>query len=232
MRARRVGLAAAVIGWAMVVGGAGLADAASGGDATGAEGTSLEEETDAEEEEEEGRTDYARSGPYVGVSGAFGYPLFEEQISGATGGADFEPSWGLDARLGLRVLPFLAVEAQYEWMTGFEVTGLPVASDVEIDGHTLTGNLRFFVPAWQVHPYVLTGIGVTRYKIDLGALGSANQDRFAARLGGGLDMDVTEKLVVNFEATALLTVNDLDFDQGSISSLHYLSANVGLAYRF
>ncbi len=182
--------------------------------------------------EEEGRTDFARFGPYFGVSGAFGYPLFEDQISGATGGAEFDPSWGLNARVGLRVLPFLAVEAQYEWMAGFDVTGLPVAADVEIDGHTLTGNLRFFVPVWEVHPYVLTGIGVTRYKIDLGPLGRADQDRFAGRLGGGLDMYLTEHVVVNFEATALLTLNDLEFDQGSITSLHYLSASVGLMYRF
>ncbi len=185
-----------------------------------------------EEEEEEGRKDYARSGPYVGLSGAFGVPLFEDQISGATGGADFDPSWGLNARAGWRFFPFLAVEAQYEWMSGFGVTDLPLVGDADIAGHTLTGNLRFFVPVWQVHPYVLTGVGVTRYKIDLGALGSANQDRFAGRLGGGLDMYMTEKLVVNFEASVLLTANDLDFDQGSITSLHYLSASVGLAYRF
>jgi len=184
------------------------------------------------EPEEEGRTDYAYAGPYLGLNGAFGYPLFEERISGATGGAAFDPSWGLDARLGLRVLKFLAVEAQYEWMAGFDVSGLPVADDVRIEGHTLTGNLRLYVPIWQVHPYVLTGIGVTRYRIDLGSLGSAHEDRFAGRLGGGLDMYVTEHVAVNFEAAALLTVNDLDFDQGSITSLHYLSASVGLMYRF
>ncbi len=224
MRAARLRLLYALIAGTIAGASPALAEETAGSDAS----------TPAEEAipEEEGRKDFARSGPYLGVSGVFGYPLFEDQISGATGGAKFDPSSGLNARLGLRVLPFLAVEAQYEWMSGFDVTGLPVIGDAEIAGHTLTGNLRWLVPVWQVHPYVLTGIGVTRYKIDLGALGSADQDRFAGRLGGGLDMYVTEKLVVNFEATALLTVNDLEFNQGSITSLHYLSASVGLIYRF
>ena len=30
--------------------------------------------------EEEGRKDFARGGPYLGVSGAFGYPLFENEV--------------------------------------------------------------------------------------------------------------------------------------------------------
>ena len=176
--------------------------------------------------------DYDRFGVYVGIDAAWGYPLFEDQIRSATmdptASADY--TWGLNARLGLRALSFLAVEAQYEWMDKFSVEALGGSADIR--GNTLTGNLKFYLPVWRIEPYVLAGLGVTWYKLDLGGAGSQTQSYFAGRLGGGADFYLTEKVAINAEVTALLTSTDLQIGTDSLNSLHYLSVGLGLMYRF
>jgi len=176
--------------------------------------------------------DYDRFGPYVGINAAWGYPLFEDEIRDVTGdpAATVDDSWGLDARLGLRLFSFLAVEGQYEWMDDFEANIF--AQKVNITGNTFTGNLKLYIPIWRIHPYALAGIGFTKYKIESAVAPTIKQDLFAGRVGGGADLYLTEKVALNAEVAALLTSSDLEFNGNSFESLHYLSVNVGLMYRF
>jgi outer membrane protein W len=163
----------------------------------------------------------------VGLNAAWGYPLFEDQIRKVTGDATatVDPSWGLDARLGLRLLSFLAVEGQYEWMDDFEVA--VSGGTANLTGNTFTGNVKFYIPVWRVQPYILAGIGFTKYKIESALAPSAKQDLFAGRVGGGLDLYLTQKVALNAEVAALLTASDLEFNSDSFSSLNYLSVNFG-----
>jgi opacity protein-like surface antigen len=175
---------------------------------------------------------FNRFGPYVGINAAWGYPLFEDEIQNVSGdsSATVDPSWGLDARLGLRLFSFLAVEGQYEWMDDFEATVF--GQKASITGNTFTGNVKFYIPIWRIHPYALAGIGFTKYKIESSFAPTVKQDLFAGRLGGGADIYLTEKVALNAEVAALLTANDLEFNSNSFSSLNYLSVNLGLMYRF
>jgi len=179
--------------------------------------------------------DFDRFGPYVGINAAWGYPLFEDEIRDVTGdsAATVDPSWGLDARLGLRLFSFLAIEGQYEWMDDFEanIPSFGPAATAHITGNTFTGNLKLYIPIWRIHPYALAGIGFTKYKIEAGPT-TVKQDLFAGRVGGGADVYLTEKVALNAEVAALLTANDLEFNSNSFSSLNYLSVNFGLMYRF
>jgi opacity protein-like surface antigen len=181
---------------------------------------------------------FARFGPYLGLNGAFGYPLFENEVEDILGaGTELDYTWGLNTRAGLRLLSFLAVEAQYEWMKDFEIhppasSGLP---NVDIMGHTLTGNVRLYIPIRRVQPYFLAGFGFTKYKFEAQGFDSYSDTFFAGRLGAGADIYITKKWAINAEASALLTASDLD-DIGSnldqLNGLHYISASVGLMYRF
>ncbi len=181
---------------------------------------------------------FARFGPYIGVNGAFGYPLFEDQVEDILGaGTELDYTWGLNTRAGLRLLSFLALEAQYEWMEGFEIKP-PAASpvpNVDITGHTLTGNLKLYIPIQRVQPYLLAGFGFTKYKFAAQGFDSYTDTFFAGRVGAGADIYLTKKWAINAEASALLTASDLENigqNLDSLSSLHYISASLGLMYRF
>jgi len=102
-------------------------------------------------------------------------------------------------------------------------------------GHTLTGNLKLYIPIQRVQPYLLAGFGFTKYKFESQGTEVLNDIFFAGRVGVGTDIYLTKKWALNLEASALLTASELEgvaqnLDQ--LSSLHYISASVGLMYRF
>jgi len=184
--------------------------------------------------------DFSRFGAYLGLNGAFGYPLFEDQVQDALGpilGADtqLDYTWGLNTRAGIRLLSFLALEAQYEWMNDFQIQPSNPLPSIDIMGHTLTGNVKLYIPIRRVQPYFLAGFGFTKYKFEVQGNEVLNDIFFAGRLGAGADIYITRSVALNMEASALLTASELqgvvsNLDQ--LSSLHYISASVGLIYRF
>lgn len=179
--------------------------------------------------------DFDRFGPYLGLNAAWGYPLFEDQAQDVIPGATLDPSWGLNTRAGIRLLSFLALEAQYEWMNDFKVDSpSPFPPDVNIMGHTLTGNVKFYIPVWRIQPYLLAGFGFTRYKFEATGFSTVTDNFFAGRVGGGADIYLTKSWALNAEVSALLTASDVSTSLSSddLQSLHYLSASLGLMYRF
>lgn len=196
--------------------------------------------------------DFSDSGFYVGVSGVYTHNFFDEHvdqaISDAVGGdvdVSIDDSAGLNARVGYRALSWFAIEAQYEWVKDFDVKAkidalaLSKQRIFSIEGHTITANTRFIVPIWRTQPYVLLGAGYALYDSDVRSIvkpiiGSGGKERgFAGRLGGGLDLYVTEHIVLNTEATALLTTQDFSTpDTGNIDDLWYMSLSAGLRYQF
>jgi outer membrane protein W len=185
--------------------------------------------------------DRGRFGPYLGVNALYAVNLFESGLSDSLGalgnGLTVKNSPGLNARLGLRLFSWLALEAQYEWVHAFEVD-LPAAAPagVDITSHTGTLNAKIFIPIAMIHPYLLGGVGYNYYEYtgtgNAAGIADGTQDGFAGRLGCGVDLYITRSLLVNAEVTALLTTNDLDFNAGSLSGIHYLSVSAGLQYRF
>ncbi len=183
--------------------------------------------------------DFVRFGPYLGLNAAWGYPLFEDEVQNVLGSdTELNDTFGLNTRAGLRLLSFLAVEAQYEWLNDFKIDTAPsnAIPDVSIIGHTLTGNVKLYIPIRRIQPYFLAGFGFTSYKFEASGVGSRTDTYFAGRLGGGLDVYLTKKWAINAEATALLTASDLgdlpNNVSGSLNGLHYISASLGLMYRF
>ncbi len=198
--------------------------------------------------------DFARPGMYVGLSGIYTHNFFDEQIDGVLSDlvgtsvdVTIDDSAGLNARLGYRAVSWFAAELQYEWVDAFEVRaralGFPARRVFDIEGHTLTLNTKWIAPFSRTQPYLLVGAGYALYESNvnssLGSVGSllpdngGKQGGFAGRVGAGIDLYATRHIVVNAEVSGLITTQDFSKpDRGSIDELWYLSAGLGLQYRF
>ena len=89
------------------------------------------------------------------------------------------------------------------------------------------------LPIWRAQPYLLAGIGFTHYDIhDVFVLTDDRTFTLATRLGGGLDLYLTQSLVINGEVSVMLTNAKTDTPWSPTGRMHYLSAQLGLIYRF
>lgn len=205
---------------------------------------------------------FDRPGPYVNVGGSFAYNFFDQQVEdfledelGEQGNVDIDESGGINARLGYRAASWFAAELAYEWIDRYDVEiggdfgpgGSALSGRLyDIEGHTLTVNTRWIAPIWRIQPYLLLGAGVSIYDVDRGPVADALEAQdddieiehgrraaFAGRLGLGVDLHLTEHVVLQTEATALITAQDFETpDEGAIDDLYYLSISAGLQYRF
>ena len=121
------------------------------------------------------------------------------------------------------------MELEYEWVDQYDVDGsadIPAVGNISgrfysIEGHTLTANTKWIVPSGRIQPYFLLGGGVAISDVDRGDifdtalepfLDSAGIDikqgkhtKAAGRAGLGLDLYITKNILLNAEASAVLT---------------------------
>jgi outer membrane protein W len=190
--------------------------------------------------------DFSRPGPYLGLGGTFGTDFFEddvedavEDVTGTSVDLDIDNSWGLNATLGYRMLPFLATELQYEYIDSFQIdVDSPANSTLDLSGHVATLNLKLVLPTWRIQPYVLLGIGAAFYTTEGRVLNTNlfENDEWvlAGRVGVGIDFYLTRHLVLNVAATTVLTADDVseDFNLTDVGGLNYLAVQGGLQIRF
>lgn len=183
--------------------------------------------------------DFSHSGLYLGVGGSYVTDTFESSLEDALDDVfpgisiDVEESLGANAVVGYRILPFLAIEAEYEWIDEFEIKVFGVKA-ATLEAQTLTGNLKWIVPTWRIQPYLLTGAGVTRWKLEdkLGFSVSETSTDFAGRLGVGLDLYVTPHILLTAGANAVLTATDFSVAGEKVEPIFYVGGQAGLQYRF
>jgi hypothetical protein len=183
--------------------------------------------------------DFSRAGGYFGINGAWGSSMLTDEVIDIVGGpsglVSFGDSGGLNTRLGARFWKIVALEAQYEWMHGISasVLGVPIGT---YKPHTLTANLKLYLPISRFQPYLLGGAGVGFWKFESIYPGIPTIDTtgFAGRVGLGLDLYLTEKIVLNFESAGVLNTANFDFQSINViqENLFYLSISGGLIYRF
>ena len=139
------------------------------------------------------------------------------QIGGTNGIENFDiaadSGVGFNLRYGKRVAARFAVEAQFDWMTGFDRP----AGAGSIDLWTLGANTKYYFLTDRVQPFLLLGIG------GLFATGNLNGSGFMGRFGAGLDVYATERIGISLETAYVLpTVGSTRFDNITISwSLFY-----------
>ena len=175
--------------------------------------------------------EYARTGPYLGIAGTYAIEEFDSRP------IDVENTIGLNARVGYRILPYLAAEVQYEWGSDFDLDlsggdfGNPAAGEIdgEIDTHLATVNVKgiYASPtAGPFQPYLLVGVGVMHAVVDVSAPGLSDDELgFAARFGGGFDIYFWEHISASLEGAYILPTGDVD-------DLAYVSFGWGLQYHF
>jgi opacity protein-like surface antigen len=193
---------------------------------------------------QEAEDDFGRSGAYVGANATYAWDLLQTEIYSVAGFGtvplDYSDSWGFNVRAGYRIASFIAVEAQYEWLDGIDISAPGFGPIGTYHPDVLTGNLKLILPTWRLQPYALAGVGMTSWSIDFApntGFAEASDTGFAFRGGAGIDIYLSEHLVLNTEGTAVL--NTADFTLPSTggpatvqSDLYFFSLSAGLAYRF
>ena len=182
-------------------------------------------------------SDFARSGPYIGVGATYGFNLLESSFDDVLGDdVDVDDTWGANARLGYRLLSWLAIEAEYEYLDNFEVS-VDNMRLADLQAQTISGNLRFIVPIRRFQPYLVLGAGATLFKLDDNQVPGLDVDHssFSGRIGLGFDVYVTQHIVLGIGADAVLSnaeVKDDLFSGDSSGSLSYIALHAGFDYRF
>jgi len=189
---------------------------------------------------------YDRPGWYGGVGGAFVAHLFEKQLEDDLQRlVDITQSGGLNGRIGYRVASWFALEAEFEWVSGFDVNTQAGQTVLNVEAYTYTANAKIIAPLWRSQPYLLLGIGGSTYKFEdkglgpfLAAVGGADFDTtrtaVAGRVGLGIDGYITENWLLFAECSAVLTTFDITdpISNRQVTDLYYLSATAGMQYRF
>lgn len=171
------------------------------------------------EEEESGDVDYHRAGPYLGLAGTWGVEKFDDSNN-----IDTEDSIGINARAGYRMLGWLSVEAEGEYLFDFDIKDKNNTTRADLSMWLIGGNVRLNLPTDLIQPYLLAGGGYMGTDSS-GDVSETDHGGFA-RVGGGVEFYPWEHIAIDVGLTGVLPftsdVNDLDF-----ISIHW-----GALYRF
>jgi opacity protein-like surface antigen len=173
---------------------------------------------------------FDREGWYGGLAAVYAMEDFDQP---------FDDSAGAAIRLGYRAHAHVAAELRYEWLEGFDSSGFIPAfadpalnlpdGDAELDTHQATLAAKLFVLTGRVQPYALVGGGLlvvnTELKADKFKKPFRVQLGFAGRFAAGVDLYLTEHIVLGAEAAYLVPT-------GPVSGERYGSFELGLQYRF
>ncbi len=177
--------------------------------------------------------DYMPDGWFVGIGGTYGMEDFD--------GSDLDSDdneWGGNVYAGWRFARYFAGDATFEYVDELDVEDATPPgrnNGVEVDRfYSFTVNARAYAPMdrlseslARVQPYASAGLGVLHARIEDkdGIRSDDEKGRFTGRLGGGVDISLTENLVFNASANYFLPT-------GALSDLNFLSVAFGLGWRF
>lgn len=169
---------------------------------------------------------YSAPGAYVFIGGLNGFEDFEDRDQ-----TTYDDSLGFDARVGWRVNPYVAVELEGNFLSGFDVD-VPTQggeAKLSLDGGNFTVNLKGVLPLGRFQPYALVGIGgmwadlrtrdITGIACQPGFIGwwcfgtttrIDNGGSFVAKFGGGTDFWVSEDFGLTMDATYVMPTGELE----------------------
>jgi len=183
------------------------------------------------------QVDYAKPAWYLSVAGTFDAHLFDSDLKNLTDGdVTLDNAWGMDFKFGRRFNKWFSLEAEYEFVNGFDLKFDDIKI-LSVQANTLTGNVKFHWPIQRFLPYVMIGMGGTWYNIkdEVGlGIGFDSDLALAGRAGGGIDIFITENWAINTSYTIVVTTFDLTnpTKPDNISDVHYGAFQIGVAYYF
>jgi opacity protein-like surface antigen len=171
--------------------------------------------------------DYGRPGFYLGAAFALGFENFDTGSSDVT----FETAMGVDAWVGYRIIPNLAVELELEYLGGFSPA--EIGGDMaHLDIFDLTTNVKGYVLTGRFQPFALIGIGMMDVSFTEAASGwDSHSQAFVGRFGIGMDFYVTENFSVGARGSYVL-VSSAANGRISTENLDHMDLTIGAQFRF
>ena len=157
-------------------------------------------------------------------------------LDGAEGvSSDLEDlNWGMNVRLGYRISPHFAAEAELEWIRRFEIdTRVRFDDDsrkktsTDIRFVTSTANGKYYVLTGRTQPYLVAGAGWGYSTAN--RVGQSTKDRddgFVVRGGAGIDWYANRNVALTFETAYVLPTGS------GIEDLDYVAVQLGFLLRF
>jgi len=178
---------------------------------------------------------FARDGFYLGVGETYAHNLINSALDGVlANNFHVDNTFGLNARAGYRATSWFAAELEYEWVARFEAK-LRDRTLADIEGHSLTANLKFVAPLGRFQPFLLLGGGGSIFSFDRQNLPeiSVQHSSWTGRVGLGVDMYLTRNVLIDLGADTVFTTANISatgLKQGD--GLYYFALRMGLQYRF
>ncbi|MCH2171040.1 porin family protein [Myxococcota bacterium] len=163
--------------------------------------------------------DLARPGWYAGASGVFAISAYRDLL-GSTGNGG-----GANVRLGYRSKGNVALEAEFEWIDGFE-QDFSGSALRDYSSYLLGLNGKIYTSSATLQPYFLLGANLMTVSTSNSVDGSSDRSSdWGFRMGGGADYYLNPKVALTLEATYVWGVGD-------VWQRDYVSIGGGVLYRF
>ncbi len=172
----------------------------------------------------------ARSSPggYISLSASIGNDqgLADKAKAVTSSRIEVEYNLGFKLKLGSRVLRYLALEVELEYLPGVKAV-IEGVTAYNTDIFTGTANLKLYPLNGRIQPYLLIGAGFMNVWLEdsSGSGLSASGPGPAFRAGLGLDLYMTDHLALALDVSYVLPTQQ-------ISDLDYLSIGIGIQYKF
>jgi opacity protein-like surface antigen len=174
--------------------------------------------------------DFTRDGWYVQAQGIYALENFGKTGNYSTLGLEVDNTFGFNVEAGYRVAQLFALGAEFEWTHAFE------SDDDELRIGTYNVGIpfrlyplaRLFDPgsmANRFQPFIKLSPTWMWGERERGDHQDSGKGGFVGRMGGGLDVYITDHFV--FVTSALY-----NWPTANIDSLGYWSFGAGLQYRF
>lgn len=110
--------------------------------------------------------DYVNTGGYMVIGGLTAFETFQNDF-----GQQFDTSFGFVLKGGARLNPFLALEVEGNFISGFDTlvnisnnpnfpgSGLPPVVGLTVDGGNIMGNVVAYLPLGRIQPKAIVGLG-------------------------------------------------------------------------
>ena len=169
-------------------------------------------------------SEQSREGIYVGIGGLYALENFDRDAALDNPlmplDIDGKDTGGPQVRLGYRFHPRFAGELLFQYYADFNLSTGDNSIDDDFGGWTLTYNVKAYALLGRIQPYGVLGIGALVFDEKHGS-----DSGFVARLGGGLDLYLTDKIVFDFEIAYVLPT-------GSIDDLPFATFGAGIQFRY
>ena len=182
-------------------------------------------------------------GPYIGIGGSYAIQNFDtdelNDLRGYGYDPEFDNTWGINAKIGYKFNPVIALEVAFEYLPGFNYNETsrwgypPVSIDADIDVWTAVLAAKVYPFPGNVRPYFTAGLGIMNASMDaqVSAAGyfpeSAKEDQTEAcgKIGFGIDFFINPNLSFNVEGAYTAGFGDLD-------DIGYFVVSAGLGFHF